>query len=117
MGVENTNKPTGWEKPRTGKARHNKRAHTNGRKGNPRTSRQEDQRDHTIESHRTPTTEVHPTKTASKAHQIHRNKQKELPNMGRKKNNLKSKGMEASPLKELNEMGQTNYKIWNSKDS
>ena len=52
------------------KPKYNKRAHTNGRKGNPRTSRQ-DQRDHTTESHRIPTIEVHPTKTACKAeHQI-----------------------------------------------
>ena len=34
----------------------------------------------------------------------HRNKQKESPKMGRQKANLRSEGMEDSPLKELNEM-------------
>ena len=34
----------------------------------------------------------------------HRNKQKETPKMGRLKKNLQTKGMEYSPLKELNKM-------------
>ena len=33
-----------------------------------------------------------------------RNKQKESPKMGRKRKNLQSKGMEDSPVKELNEI-------------
>ena len=34
----------------------------------------------------------------------HRNKQKESPKMGRQRKNFQSKGMEDSPLRELNEM-------------
>ena len=34
----------------------------------------------------------------------HRNKQKESPKMGRQKKNTQSKGMEDSPLQEINEM-------------
>ena len=49
------------------KPKYNERTHTNGRKGNPRASRQGEKRDFTTESHRNPITEVHPTKTASKA--------------------------------------------------
>ena len=65
-------------------------------------------RDHTTEPHRIPTREVHPTKTATKQNiRKHRNKQKESPKMGRQKANLRSEGMEDSPLKELNEMEVT----------
>ena len=63
------------------KPKNNKRAHTSRRKGNPRISRQGDQRDHiTItESHRTPTIKDHPTKTASKAaHQVPRKQTKRV---------------------------------------
>ena len=67
----NTSKPTGGENPPTKepqvKPKYNKMVHTNRRKINPRASRLGDQRDHTTETHRTPTIEVHPTKTASKA--------------------------------------------------
>ena len=61
--------------PQQVKPKYNKRAHTNGRKGNIRASRQGDHRDHTTVSHRTPATEVHPTETASKAE--HREAQKQ----------------------------------------
>ena len=50
-----------WVKPK-----YNKRAHSNRRKGNPKVSRQRDQKDCTTESHKSPTIETHTTKTASK---------------------------------------------------
>ena len=44
--------------------------------------------------------------TTSKAeYQESQGKKKESPKMGRQRKNLQSKGMEDSPLKELNEMG------------
>ena len=46
---------------------YNKRAHPHRGKGKPRASTQRDQREHTTETHRIPTIEVHPTKIASKA--------------------------------------------------
>ena len=39
------------------------------------------------------------------------NKQKESPKMRRQKKNMQSKGMEDSPLKELNEMEVIKYQI------
>ena len=88
----NTSKPAGGEN--TPKKKHlqvkpnyKKRDYTNGRKGNPKASRQEDQRDQMTESHRTPTTEVHPTKRAGKAEHQGSQKQKELPKMGRQRKN------------------------------
>ena len=45
----------------------NKRVHTKRRKGSTRACRQADQRDLTIESHRTPATESQPTKITGKA--------------------------------------------------
>ena len=89
--------------PQQVKPKYNKRAHTNGRKGNPRESR-EDQRDHTTESHQGPMTEVHPTKTADKAEHQESHRQKDSPKMGRQRKNLQLKRMEDSPVKELNEM-------------
>ena len=67
----NTSKPAGGENPPTKepkqvKTGYNERAHTNRRKGKPKASRQGDQKDHNTESHRIPTTEVNPTKIASK---------------------------------------------------
>ena len=66
VGVMNTSRPTGRQNPTTRsykrvKPKYNKRAHSNRKKGDPRASRQGDQRDHTTESQRTPTIEVHPT--------------------------------------------------------
>ena len=57
------------------KPKYNKRSHTNRRKGNPRASRQGNQKDCTTESQRTPPIQVHPTKTASKA--VHQESQKQ----------------------------------------
>ena len=67
-----TSKPTKGKNPPKKeppmvKPKYNKRANPSGRKGNPRASRKGDQRDHTTESHRTPTTEVLPVETAGKA--------------------------------------------------
>ena len=47
---------------------YNKRAHTNGRKGNARAFRQGDQRNNTMEFHRTPTQKF-TLKTGGKAEQ------------------------------------------------
>ena len=65
VGVVTTGKPAGVENQPTKshqqlKPKYKKEAHTNGRMGNPRASRHGAQRDHTIESQRTPTTEVTP---------------------------------------------------------
>ena len=70
-----TSKPTKGKNPPKKeppmvKPKYNKRANPSGRKGNPRASRKGDQRDHTTESHRTPTTVVHTTKIAGKAEHL-----------------------------------------------
>ena len=76
MGVVTTTKPTrGGRTPQQRshllvKPKYNMPAQTNGRKGNPRASQQADQRNHTTESHKTPTTELLPTKTAGTAEHL-----------------------------------------------
>ena len=63
-------KPPTKEPPKGKKPKYNKRAHTNRKRANLEHPVKEI-RDHTTESHRIPTTEFHPTKTASKAeHQV-----------------------------------------------
>ena len=90
MGVATTSKPLEGRTHQQVKPKCNKKAHTNRRKSNPRASREGDQRDCTIESHRTPATEIHPT-----------NKKRQTTLRQRK--NAQLKGMEESPVKELNE--------------
>ena len=68
----NTSKPTGGEntpteEPQTGKPQVKQESPQKWNKGQTRSSRQGDQRDHTTEFHRTPIVEVYPTKTASEA--------------------------------------------------
>ena len=66
--IGHTSKPTKRENPPTeGPPTCKTQVLTNGRKGSPRASIQGDQRDHTTESHRIPSIELHPTKKASKA--------------------------------------------------
>ena len=76
---KNTNKGT----TKRQKPNYNKRAHTNRRKDKPRVSRQGDQRNHTTESHRIPTIEVHLTKDSWQSRDCDSQKHKESPKMGR----------------------------------
>ena len=104
----NTSKPSRRENPLTkkqitGKAQVQQESPHKQKNRQHRASRKGNQKDHTTESLRTPTTEVHPTKTGRKSLEC-KNKQKESPKIGRRRKNPQSKGMENSPVKELNEM-------------
>ena len=110
-----TKKHTGGEnlptkEPPTGETEVQQETLHKGRKGNPRVSRQGDQRDFTTESHRTPITEVHPieVRQAKQSNLRCRNKQKEPPKMGRQRNKPQLKGKVESPGKELNEIEASN---------
>ena len=107
----NTNIPAGRQNPPTKDPPTHKNPNTTRKptqteeKSSPRSSRQGEQRDHTTSTHRTPTIEAHHTKTASKAKCQEAQKQTKRVIYNREsKKNLQSKGMEDSPLKELNEM-------------
>ena len=70
VGAVNISIPTGGEntptkEPPTGKTQEQQES-PHKQKSNPRTSRQGDQKDHNTESHRTPTIEFNPSRTANK---------------------------------------------------
>ena len=95
LGVVTTTKPTGRKnpptnKPSTSKAQVQQESPHKQKNGQHRASRKGNQKDHTTESLRTPTTEVHPTKTGRKSLEC-KNKQKESPKMGRQRNNPKQR--------------------------